>query len=204
MERFFAASQDSPLLMLRMLENNLRRERRIFAIAVGLLMFAALCGAVATAIFMVSASLKTEQEVAQAVMRNVNVSVFSRFDMLGPGSLLLEIGVVAPKQGVPDSAAKAPCKPYPSGREDSALAAACQAARQMIPQESTLPILQYAFFDGTASHGFGFFTDTADNRQPTALPLSLERRRYSRARRALRRSRPRMRGTSCGSSRPRR
>ncbi|WP_250474811.1 ATP-binding protein [Caballeronia sp. GAFFF1] len=163
MERFFAASQNSPLQMLRMLESNLKRERRIFAIAVGLLIFAALCGAMASAFFMLNSTLKTEAEFAQTAMRGVNVSVFSRYNMLTPGSLLLEVGALPPKDSVPEPRGKPQCQAYPSGREDAALSAACEAARQMIPEESTPPILQYARFDGSASHGFAFFEGT-DNK----------------------------------------
>ncbi|WP_175945657.1 HAMP domain-containing sensor histidine kinase [Caballeronia sp. BCC1704] len=171
MERFFAASQDSPLQMLRMLESNLKRERRIFAIAVGLLIFAALCGATATGFFMLTATLKTEEEFAQAAMRGVNVSIFSRYNMLTAGSLLLEVGASAPKAGVPDSPNKPKCEPYPPGVNDTALAEACQAARQMIPEESTPPLLQYTRFDGSASAGFGFFTET-DNKVPPPQRLA--------------------------------
>ncbi|MDR5808493.1 ATP-binding protein [Caballeronia sp. LZ019] len=167
MERFFAASQNSPLQMLRMLENNLKRERRIFAIAVALLIFAALCGAAATAVFVLTASLKTDQDAVQAAMRGINVSVFSRYNMLTPGSLLLEVGAVPPKLDVQTLANKPRCHAYPSGREDKLLAEACEAARQLIPEESTPPRLQYVSFDGSVSHGFGVFEETDDKVAPS-------------------------------------
>ncbi|MFM0049560.1 hypothetical protein [Caballeronia grimmiae] len=141
MARIFAASQNFPLQMLRMLENNLKRERRIFAIVVGLLIFAALCGAAATTVFVLSSGLETDQDAVQAAMRGVNVSVFSRYNMLTPGSMLFELGAVAPKSQDSGLAIKPRCDAYPSGREDQALAAACDAARQSIPEESTPPRL---------------------------------------------------------------
>lgn len=51
MEHVFAASRDSPLQMLRMLEDNLKRERRIFAVAIGLLIFSSMCAAFAAIVF---------------------------------------------------------------------------------------------------------------------------------------------------------
>ena len=171
MERFFAASQNSPLQMLRMLENNLKRERRIFAIAVGLLIFAALCGAAATGIFVLRAGLKADQDAVQSAMRGVNVSMFSRYNMLTPGSLLLSVGAVVSRSDAPELADKPQCKAYPPDREDQTLATACDAARRLIPEESTPPILQYVSYDGTASHGFGFFEQT-DNKVAPAERLS--------------------------------
>ncbi|SPB15443.1 two-component regulatory system sensor kinase [Caballeronia novacaledonica] len=173
MERFFAASQNSPLHMLRMLEGNLRRERRIFSVAVGLLIFATVSGAAATGFFMLTSALKSDEEVAQAAMRGVNVNIFSRYNMLTPGALLLDVGAVAPKRGVPEQPDKPRCEAYPPGRENKPLAAACQAAHQMIPEESTKPILQYANFEGTASHGFGFFAGTADTLTPAERLVAL-------------------------------
>ncbi|SAL23928.1 two-component regulatory system sensor kinase [Caballeronia turbans] len=166
MERFFAASQNSPLHMLRMLESNLRRERRIFAVAVGLLIFTAVCGAGVTGFFMLTSSLKNEEEIAQAAMRGANVNIFSRYNMLTLGALMLDVGATEPTSGVLQAPDNPRCKAYPSGREDQALAAACQAAHQMIPEESTKPILQFSDFDGTASSGFGFFADTDDKVAP--------------------------------------
>jgi two-component system capsular synthesis sensor histidine kinase RcsC len=171
MERFFAASQNSPLQMLRMLENNLKRERRIFAMAVGLLIFAALCGAAVTGVFVLSAGLKADQDAVQTAMRGVNVSVFSRYNMLTPGSLLLNVGAVASSSDAPELANKPRCQAYPPDHEDAALATACDAARRLIPEESTPPILQYVSYDGTASHGFGFF-DKTDNKVAPAQRLS--------------------------------
>ncbi|WP_244817699.1 hybrid sensor histidine kinase/response regulator [Caballeronia sp. Lep1P3] len=170
MERFFAASQDSPLQMLRMLEGNLKRERRIFAIAVGLLIFAAVCGAIAATVFMLTSTLKTEQEIVQSAMRTVNVVVFSRYNILTPGSLLLEVGAVAPKSAALQSKPKPLCEAFPADREATALATACAAARATIPEESTRPVLQYASFDGSASYGYGFFDDI-DEKLPAATRL---------------------------------
>nr|WP_284503266.1 ATP-binding protein [Caballeronia sp. AZ10_KS36] len=127
------------------------------------MIFAALCGAMATGFFLLTSTLKTEAEFAQTAMRGVNVSVFSRYNMLTPGSLLLEVGASPTKMSVPERPGKPPCEAYPPGANDKALAAACEVAHQTIPEESTPPILQYANFEGTASYGFGFFAGT-DNK----------------------------------------
>lgn len=166
MERFFAASQNSPLQMLRMLENNLKRERRIFAMAVGLLIFVAICAAAATAVFMFSSVLRAEQELVQAAMRGVNVSIFSRYNMLNTGAALLEAGAGPSKANEAGVSGKPSCQAYPVNRADPVLLAACSAARQMIPEESTPPILQYVSFDGSVSHGFSFFVGVDDKVPP--------------------------------------
>ncbi|WP_250516026.1 hybrid sensor histidine kinase/response regulator [Caballeronia sp. INDeC2] len=115
---------------------------------------------------MLTSALKNEEELAQTAMRNVNLTIFSRYNMLTPGTLLLDVGAAGPKSGEPANPKQPQCSAYPPDREDKALAAACQAAHQMIPEESSTLILQFADFEGTASYGFGFFAGTDDKVAP--------------------------------------
>ncbi len=158
MEHVFAASRDSPLQMLRMLEDNLKRERRIFAVAIGLLIFSSMCAAFAAIVFLVNSTLRTELADVQSVMRGVNIGIFSRYNMLKTGELLLE---VTPQDYHPSPngpRAALPCAPLPSDSEDASMSRICSAALRAIPDGSLPFSLQFARFDGSASYGFEFFT----------------------------------------------
>jgi two-component system, NarL family, capsular synthesis sensor histidine kinase RcsC len=130
MERFFAASQDSPLQMLRMLETNLKRERHIFAVVVALLIFAAICGASAAYCSILTSTLKREQLAAQTVTRDINQAIFSRYDIITTGSLVLGLSA---KEALPAQVRPRgnddECTPMLPGREHSTLRDACLAAR---------------------------------------------------------------------------
>ncbi|SAL31089.1 two-component regulatory system sensor kinase [Caballeronia cordobensis] len=160
MERFFAASQDSPLQMLRMLESNLKRERRIFAIAVGLLIFASVCVAAGTTAFLIGTTVKSEQVDVQMTVRSLNVAIFDHYATVTPGGLLLEVNanrLSAPSQ---KARAQSECAPYPSTVQDTVLSRSCeQAWHSPIDMSKPLP-LQFALADRPASYGFNFFPDT--------------------------------------------
>jgi two-component system, NarL family, capsular synthesis sensor histidine kinase RcsC len=171
MERFFAASQTSPLEMLRMLEVNLKRERHIFAIAVGLLIFTAVCGAVVTAMLLVGATLRREQTGAQVAAHDVNIAIFNRFTTVTPGGLLLSFNA---KESAPPAlgpGGKPACQPFPAEHRDATFSRSCEEAWSFISGAQASPGMQFAAWDGTTSYGFNFF-DAASTRLPPSARLS--------------------------------
>lgn len=174
MERFFAASQDSPLQMLRMLERNLIRERRIFAVVVGLLIFTALCGAGAATYNLALRTLRSEHENAQTMLRNVNQAIFSRFNMLSTAALLLELMNAGSASTAAHNPAKDEgCQRFSENREDIPLLRTCKAALQSIARDSTPVVLLFSSYDGTAAYGIDFLSDVQMQAESSARSVTL-------------------------------
>ncbi|MEM5436651.1 ATP-binding protein [Paraburkholderia diazotrophica] len=165
MERLFASGQDSPLEMLRMLERNLKRERRIFSVAVGLLIIAALSAALVTALTLVNTSLKREQESVHLMTTNVNAALGAQQAMLTTGRLLLELsgqGLL----GSPVSRSGDRCVAWRRDHSETRIQFACDEAVQLLARSSRAPTLQFGLLDASASYGYGFFSADANVREP--------------------------------------
>ncbi|MEX3934166.1 ATP-binding protein [Paraburkholderia phymatum] len=165
MERLFASGQDSPLEMLRMLERNLKRERRIFSVAVGLLIVAALSAAIVTGLTLLNTSLKREQEAAHLLTTNVNAALGAQQSMLTTGRLLLELsgqGLL----GSPVRKGGERCVAWRRDHSESRIQFACDEAVQLLSRGSRTPTLQFGLLDASASYGYGFFPADANVRDP--------------------------------------
>jgi two-component system, NarL family, capsular synthesis sensor histidine kinase RcsC len=92
MPRFFrpdASRHASPYEALKALERNLKRERRVFAMLIGLLIFATLCMA-AVAIFSVAVAKLREQRLEANMMNaQANMQIERVFTILGSATVLL-------------------------------------------------------------------------------------------------------------------
>ncbi|MEM5384082.1 hypothetical protein VSR68_10845 [Paraburkholderia phymatum] len=168
MERLFASGQDSPLEMLRMLERNLKRERRIFSVAVGLLIVAALSAAIVTGLTLLNTSLKREQEAAHLMTTNVNAAISAQQGILTTGRLLLELsgqGLL----GAPARKGGDRCVAYRRDHSETRVQFACDEAIQLLARGSRTPTLQFGLLDASASYGYGFFPADANVRDTNGV-----------------------------------
>jgi two-component system, NarL family, capsular synthesis sensor histidine kinase RcsC len=97
-------------------------------VVVGLLIFAAICGSSAACYSILTSTFKRELLAAQTVTRDINQAIFSRYDIITTGSLVLELRA---KEALP-----AHVRPRSNG-DECTLRDACLAARQLISSGST-------------------------------------------------------------------
>jgi two-component system, NarL family, capsular synthesis sensor histidine kinase RcsC len=168
MERFFAESKDSPLEMLRTLEGNLKRERRIFTVVIGLLIFSVICVVLLVGLALHSANLRREQEGVHQLTKELDRLLLRDQNVLTSARLVVELGaqgVLSPSSGNTGPVDRCPDNMRGSG--DTFLQLACREALQLLGRPDDASRLQFARFDGSASYGSGFF--------PAAVEQSHER-----------------------------
>ncbi|WP_321933291.1 hybrid sensor histidine kinase/response regulator [Paraburkholderia sp. J8-2] len=150
-----AFTQASPYEALRALERNLKRERRVFAMLTGLLIFAALCMAAVAIGSLGFAALRVQALEAIALSANANARLERQVTILGSAAVLLVSA---------DSSALAPptnatslqhCSPvFSNGMDDASdLSAACD--RFVAAATTVAPVVPVILLkvDGSAAYG---------------------------------------------------
>jgi len=102
------APNEPPLQVLLTLETNLKRERRVFAMVIALLIFTAVCAAAVTAVSLLASTLRHEQRAAPSLDTHVNAALVQSQNVLTTAHLLLEMSA----QGGPGRR-RPPCLLHP-------------------------------------------------------------------------------------------
>ncbi len=160
MERFFSHSAASPLHTLSVLEDNLKRERRVFSIAIGLLIFSVICVAWVVVFAFMEGVSRREQENAQVLMHNVNTAIALRQNMLTVAQLL-----TTQADAQSDNTIAAACLRSGAGEDLPVLRRSCNESLARLSKADQATPLEIARWDGSVSYGAGFWSATADVKQ---------------------------------------
>ncbi|MEM5317679.1 ATP-binding protein [Paraburkholderia sp. JHI869] len=152
--RLDASTQASPYEALKALERNLKRERRVFAMLTGLLIFAALCMA-AIAIGSVGfATLRTQALEAANRSAQANTRIERQFAMIGTTAVLLVLDNASPFAAQVNAAAAARCAPTFEGLPGAPdLSTVCDRFVAAVSTVSTDVPIMLMRIDGSAAYG---------------------------------------------------
>jgi two-component system capsular synthesis sensor histidine kinase RcsC len=150
----------SPYEALRALERNLKRERRVFAMLTGLLIFAALCLAVVAVGSVGGAVLREQRLELRIMMSEANARLERQFAILGATGVLFVAEsashTVPSAPSAPGSTAAAHCTPTFDGVDGSAdLRAVCDQFIGTVSSVSSDVSLLLLRIDGSAAYGYG-------------------------------------------------
>ncbi|NLP60575.1 hybrid sensor histidine kinase/response regulator [Paraburkholderia sacchari] len=144
----------SPLDALNALERNLKRERRVFAMLIGLLAFAGLIAALVTALSIGAGALSNQAAKMRSVTAQTNELLGRRYSFLQSARLLMtlnEAGMFT-QQRTPAPRRCAPA--FPGLTESPSLQSFCDQTAQMASYvESDSPML-FVLLDGSAAWGY--------------------------------------------------
>ncbi|WP_213302814.1 hybrid sensor histidine kinase/response regulator [Paraburkholderia sacchari] len=144
----------SPLDALYALERNLKRERRVFAMLIGLLAFAGLVAALVAAFSIGASSLSSQAAKMRSATAQANELLGRRYNFLQSARMLLtlnEAGMFTPQS------APAPrrCTPAFAGLTDSpSLQAFCDHTAQMAADVGADAPMLFVLLDGSAAWGY--------------------------------------------------
>ncbi|WP_193101113.1 hybrid sensor histidine kinase/response regulator [Burkholderia sp. Z1] len=157
MQNFLKEFDDSPLRSFYSLENNLKRERRVFSMVIVLLVFAAIAAAAITITARLSSSLRHEEQIAQSYEQDTADAVLQLRSALLTANMVLELranGVLAPhQQPFPHSCTSA----QPATSADAVtLRESCDEAVQLLAAAGRRRGIQMILADGSAAYGHQF------------------------------------------------
>ncbi|WP_321902183.1 hybrid sensor histidine kinase/response regulator [Paraburkholderia tropica] len=155
MEANASAPNASPFATLKALEHNLRRERRVFTMLIGLLVFAAVaaaCVAITTIAFL---SLAGDGAQLRATIAQSNEALSFRYNQLTSARLLLGLKEASLLVADDTPAAHAHCAPTFAGVDGSPpLRALCDRAIDAMSHASSDTPLLFVLVDGSAAYGY--------------------------------------------------
>ncbi|CAG9274221.1 hybrid sensor histidine kinase/response regulator [Paraburkholderia unamae] len=145
----------SPYEALGALERNLKRERRVFAMLTGLLIFAALCMAAIAIASVTFASLRTQALRARTTSAQVDALIERQHTLVIGTQVVLSLESASPRAGPPDDNAPAPCAPTFAGLNGAPeLRAACNRTVRLASAVSPDAPLLLLAADGSAAYGY--------------------------------------------------
>ncbi|WP_233885612.1 hybrid sensor histidine kinase/response regulator [Paraburkholderia flagellata] len=151
-----AFTQASPYEALRALERNLRRERRVFAMLTGLLIFAALCMAAVAIGSLGFAALRAQTLEAIALSAHANTRLERQFTILGSAAVLLVSADSSASAAQTDATSSQRCSPAFNGMEDASdLSAVCDRFVSAVGTVSSDVPVMFLRVDGSAAYGHG-------------------------------------------------
>lgn len=151
-----AFTQASPYEALRALERNLRRERRVFAMLTGLLIFAALCMAAVAIGSLGFAALRAQTLEAIALSAHANTRLERQFTILGSAAVLLVSADSSASAAQPDATSSQRCSPAFNGTDDASdLRAVCDRFVAAVATVSSDVPVMLLRVDGSAAYGHG-------------------------------------------------
>ncbi|WP_186426265.1 hybrid sensor histidine kinase/response regulator [Cupriavidus metallidurans] len=162
MERLLASSPSSPLKTLRELDANLKRERRVFSMVIGLLVFAALYAAGFTALSVGSNALQQQWQQLKQAENESNELLLRRYSLLLGSRTLFGLGELG---GLTRGTARPPeaCSPTFEGLRDTPeLRRVCDRAVQIFaPYGMQLPLM-FVRLDGNAGFSHQIYARPED------------------------------------------
>ncbi|QGZ57203.1 ATP-binding protein [Paraburkholderia acidiphila] len=148
-----ALTQASPYEALRALERNLRRERRVFAMLTGLLIFAALCMAAVAIGSLGFAALRSQAQQAIAIRAQADTLIERHYTLLAGAQVVLALESSSLLSRQPGDVAPPACAPtFDSLDGAPELRAACDRVVQIAARVSpNIPLLVLPV-DGSAAY----------------------------------------------------
>lgn len=150
-----ASPQASPAAALKTLEHNLRRERHLFTMLTGLLIFAALCLAAIAISGVVLTVLREQRLEARIVNAQANAQIWRHLGILGSAAVALTLEDAPEREAQTDGATSSRCSPTfgPSGGSPDLLAV-CERFVAAVKIWSDVPIMLLRV-DGSAAYSHG-------------------------------------------------
>jgi two-component system, NarL family, capsular synthesis sensor histidine kinase RcsC len=159
MERFFSATEESPLKTLQALDDNLQRERRMFAMVIALLAFAAICAAAVTLASRAAYRLNVAEGAIRFSVAETNAFMLERQSMLVGARTLLELGEQGVRTVQPGTPISASCKPaFPNVSPDPLLQSSCDSVARLVSRPKSMLPLLFVRLDGSAAYGQQFIS----------------------------------------------
>ncbi|MBM2768369.1 hybrid sensor histidine kinase/response regulator [Burkholderia anthina] len=174
MQNFLKDFDESPLRSFYSLENNLKRERRVFSMVIVLLIFAAIAAAAITITARLSNSLRHEEQIAQAYEQDTADAVLQLRSALLTANMVLELranGILASRQqSFPHN-----CTPaLPATSNDAVtLRESCDEAVQLLSAAGRRRGVEMILADGSAAYGH-LFNAWPPPPTPVPAPASAE------------------------------
>ncbi|MET3230966.1 UNVERIFIED_ORG: two-component system capsular synthesis sensor histidine kinase RcsC [Burkholderia sp. 1263] len=149
-----SATESPPLRTLKTLDNSLKRERRVFAMVVSLLIFAAICAAAVTLASRLSNVLSLEEQAVRSVAEELDNTLIRRHAMLTTARLVIEQHEQGLLAAPVERAVQPICTPLVAARAaQTLLGAICDETVRLLATVETAPPLQFIMVDGSAAYG---------------------------------------------------
>ncbi|KVK73537.1 hybrid sensor histidine kinase/response regulator [Burkholderia sp. MSMB1498] len=156
MQRLMQELEGSPLRKFHSLESNLKRERRVFATVIVLLVSAAISIAAMTVTGLFQTAFRQEEQSARIHEKEVVDAFLQRRMMLTTASLVLQLRM----NGAPSAlSAPAPnaCTPMAhSARDDTILRESCDYTVQLLANSGQTPSVEMVTADSSVGYGYLF------------------------------------------------
>jgi two-component system capsular synthesis sensor histidine kinase RcsC len=158
-----------PLRTLASLNEDLRRERRVFALVIALLICATLAAAAFAILTRVAASLRTEEQIARLYDRALADKILDRHSALTVASLLVSLHASGVLPDKPASNGH-PCRLAGSQHADPALQASCDEAADILSTNGSGPPIEIIRIGDEAAY---LYQPPDDPRAPPPVDAAL-------------------------------